>query len=107
MKNKSLRLHWWKSKNFGDNLNAYIFSKCFNIDVKYSNTWSAQAIGIGSILDRCVLQIRDIIPLILYTLNPFKRPLYVFSSGSASPLNFLSKKGRYFKKINPKAIPRG
>lgn len=99
MKKKVLKLHWWRSKNFGDNLNAYIFSKCFNVETKWTNTWQADAIGCGSILDRCVLQIRDIIPILLHKLNPFKSPLRVFSSGMAGPISLLAYRKKYFKRV--------
>ena len=99
MKKKVLKLHWWRSKNFGDNLNAYIFSKCFNIEVRYSNTWGANAIGIGSIFDRCLLQIRDIIPFVLSKIILFYPPIYVFSTGTVGILQNYAQKGRFLKSV--------
>lgn len=99
MKKRILRLFWCKSTNFGDNLNAYIFTKCFGVEVKYSYTWLANAIGIGSIFDRCLLQIRDTIPFILSKFIPFFSPLYVFSTGIGMPLCFYKLKGRFFKSV--------
>ena len=101
MKKRTLKLHWHMSKNFGDNLNAYIFSKCFNVEVKYSKrTWSADAIGIGSIFDRCLLQIKDIIPFVLSKIKLRTPPsLYVFSTGTGGPLASYKKKGRFLKSV--------
>lgn len=99
MKKRVLKLYWWRSKNFGDNLNAYIFSKCFNIKVKYSNIWFAHAIGIGSVLDKCLLQVRSLFPFVLSKLFPFYPPILVFSSGTASAFSSYKKKPRFLKSL--------
>lgn len=99
MKKRTLRLYWWRSKNFGDNLNAYIFSKCFNVEVKYSNIWFAQAVGIGSVLDKCLLQVRSLLPFVLSKFIPFYPPVLVFSSGTASSFSNYKKKPRFLKSL--------
>ena len=98
MKKRVLKLHWCYSSNFGDNLNAHIFKKCFDVDVKYTNPILADAIGIGSISDKTLLTIREIPLFLLSKIFPFffpKKPLLVLSSGIGAPFEHFSKKGRF------------
>lgn len=96
---KVLKLHYHYSKNFGDNLNAYIFEKCFNVKIKYTHSCFADAIGIGSILDRCLLTTKDIFYFLLSKILFFNKPLYILSSGFSKPCDEMKKKARYFKSL--------
>lgn len=97
MTKKEINLYYCDSINFGDRLNKNIFEDVFNLKIKESKTWQADIIGIGSILDRCLLQIRDIIPFLLTNIFRIKKPLYVFSSGFGFDNEHYRIKGRFFK----------
>lgn len=100
MSKKPLKLYWCKSCNFGDDLNAYIFKKCFDIEVKYSKPINADAFGIGSIGDRVLLTVREI-PLFLlskiFSCFFSKKPCLILSTGLGAPFAYYSKKGRFLK----------
>lgn len=87
-----MKLYYCNINNFGDILNEYIFKTCFNIETEFASSWEADAIGIGSIMDRCLLQIRDTMPFILDKLFNFKKPLYILSSGFGHPTVHYTKK---------------
>ena len=91
-----MKLYYCNINNFGDILNEYIFKTCFNIEAEFASSWEADAIGIGSIMDRCLLQIRDTIPFILDKLFNFKKPLYILSSGFGHPTVHYTKKPRFY-----------
>lgn len=92
-----LRLYFCDSDNFGDALNKYIFEMCFGIKTEFAPTWQADAIGIGSILDRCLLQVRDIIPYLDSKIFNNKKPLYILSSGFGEKTIHYTKKWRFFR----------
>ena len=94
---KNLKLYYCDCDNFGDALNKYIFEYCFGVKTAYADSWEAEAIGIGSILDRTLLQIRDIFPFILDKTFNLKKPLYILSSGFGINLEYYTKKIRFLK----------
>lgn len=50
----SIKLCWWDSKNFGDALNPYLF-KSLGHNVVYAQSNSAEAIAVGSYMERLLL----------------------------------------------------
>lgn len=104
---KELKLYYWRSKNFGDKLNEYIFEKCFNVKVKYTDSSFASAIGIGSILDRTLLTIKDLPKFLLSKILFLNKPMYILSSGIPETIEFYKKKDRFFRNaiLKRKLIP--
>lgn len=64
---------WCEGDNFGDALNPIIFKRILGIDIKFANLNKACIIGIGSLLDMCLMDKHDL------TFN--KKPIIVFSTG--------------------------
>lgn len=91
-----LKLYFCNINNFGDLLNIYIFKKCFEIDVEWSSSQKCDAIGIGSILENELLQTKQLLPWLLDLFNPFKKPVYVLSSGFGHEDERYKKKFRFF-----------
>ena len=48
-------LYWCNIDNFGDALNPYLFKELAHIDVENSSLPNAEIIGIGSLLDNCLV----------------------------------------------------
>ncbi len=66
-------VYWCNIDNFGDALNSYIFKELAQLDVKNSPLSNAVIIGIGSLLDNCLIDKNTI---------KIKRPAkMIFSSG--------------------------
>lgn len=81
MNKEYLKLYFCNINNFGDALNKYIFSKCFGVEIEYANPWECDAIGIGSILERELLQVKDLCKYFKEKYNPHKKEVVVLSSG--------------------------
>lgn len=90
-----MKLYYCNIDNFGDALNKYIFEKVFDCKIEFCDTVNADAIGIGSILERALFQIKDL-PFIFNLLTP-PCSLKVFSSGFGFEDNHYKKKPRFFK----------
>ena len=73
-----MKMFYCDMNNFGDALNKYIFEKIFGVGIEYCSTWNCESVGIGSILDKFLIQTNDIFRIKLQ--NIFK-PVKVFSSG--------------------------
>lgn len=92
-----MKLYYCKMDNFGDKLNEYIFTKCFGIPILYSDSWHADAVGIGSILDSFLLQTKDFYKL--YKINPLNinKPVKLLSCGFGHESEYYKNKLRFFK----------
>ena len=64
---------WCNMNNFGDALNPIIFKRLANIDIKIAPLDTAAIIGIGSLLDMCLMDSHD--------KGVIKKPIIVFSTG--------------------------
>ena len=64
---------WCNIDNFGDALNPIIFKRLIGMDIRCAPVNRATIVGIGSLLDMCLMDSRD--------KKFIKRPLIVFSSG--------------------------
>ena len=64
---------WCEGNNFGDALNPIIFKRLLGIDIKNANLNSACLIGIGSLLDMCLMDKND--------TQFIKKTIMVFSTG--------------------------
>ena len=64
---------WCDMNNFGDALNPIIFKRLLGTDIKYAGLDSAYIIGIGSLLDMCLMD--------KHNLKYNKKPIMVFSTG--------------------------
>ena len=94
-KPKKIKMYFCNINNFGDMLNLYIFKKCFGVDVQYASSQKCEAIGIGSILEQELFQIKTFLPWFLDLFNPFKKPVYVLSSGFGHEDERYKKKPRF------------
>lgn len=89
-----MKLFWCNINNFGDALNQYIFKNCFNIDIEYSQFYTADATGIGSVLESTFWSIKDLTKILNYF--PVNKPVYVLSSGLGWETEHYRKKFRFF-----------
>lgn len=64
---------WCDMNNFGDALNPIIFKRLIGVDIKPVSFENAEFIGIGSLLDMCLMDSHD--------KKFMKKPLFVFSTG--------------------------
>ncbi len=78
---RQIPLYFCDMSNFGDALNKYIISHYISTEVKFSKLKNAELIGIGSILDNCLLKRRH---FLFHKIKAYFSPLKtisVFSSG--------------------------
>lgn len=64
---------WCNMDNFGDALNPVIFKRLLKVDIEYAGLDRAAIIGIGSLMDMCLMDSHD--------KKFIKRPIMVFSTG--------------------------
>lgn len=64
---------WCNMNNFGDALNPVIFKRLAGIDIKIASLDKAAIIGIGSLMDMCLMDSHD--------KSVIKKPIIVFSTG--------------------------
>ena len=92
-----MKLFYCDINNFGDELNKYIFKKCFNITVEYADFKNAEAMGIGSILDNALLSTKNVCSFLKRSFS--KKSLLIMSSGFGWENEYYQKRIRYFKSL--------
>ena len=69
---EEFRLFYCDIDNFGDKLNMYIYMKIANMSIASSSLETADFIGIGSLLDMCLMD---------KNAQFIRRPLFIYSTG--------------------------
>ena len=94
-----MKMYYCDSDNFGDALNRYIFKKCFNVEVERTDTWAAESLGIGSIMENLLWQVKDILKPHKIKLFNINNPVKIFSSGFGRDSQSYRTKPRFFKSM--------
>lgn len=97
-----MKMYFCNCDNFGDQLNKYIFEKCFDINIEYSNLKNAKLIGIGSILHNCLMRNCDIIPYYINKWLKNNNDIYVLGSGFGIDNEYYLNKRKYIKPLRLK-----
>lgn len=103
--NKLKLFYAYKDSNFGDIINPLIFQEVLKYDVVFENQRSANAIGIGSLLQRYLKKEPTIKRSLVYFVEKnFYEPLTVLGSGFIAEEGFEGLREEFSRKMHYKGL---
>ena len=93
-----IKVYFCDFDSFRDALNRYIFEKCFGVTVVHEDIWHADYVGIGSIADHVLLQLKDFYKSLWHLIRSKKRITFL-SCGFGRPNDYYCSRIRFFKRM--------